>query len=363
MFRRPQLPHAFMRQWPYKDQNAWSDALIDNGIFSDSSRATRWSKQTLYQVAWSYGQWINFCTTYFEDRDPEPADRVTGERLAAFVKFLERKGLLPSTIVNLLSHLRMALTAIAGDTDWSWMSESISYLRKMCDDSGRKAKILTIDSLALWDLGTGLIEEAKPTAGDSLERALLYRDGLMIALLSRRPIRLANLAMIRISVHLELNGSVWHLVFSAQETKQRRPYEASLPREFNDFFDRYLVIHRPRIGDADNHDFLWASAKGGGLCKDACADVVRRRTKAKFGFPISPHLFRDSAVNTIARYAPGRIGVASKVLGHSGPDVTEKHYNRARTLDAACQYGDFVENLRNGAFAGTISTRSENDSQ
>jgi integrase/recombinase XerD len=348
MYRRPQLPYGFMTQWPYKDRLAWSDALVNNGIFKDSSRATSWKKDTLHQVARSYNQWIEFYTAYFDGNDSEPGERVTGEKVAAYVRYLQRKGLQPSTVLNFVSHLKMALSAIARDSDWDWMSESLSYLRKRCAGSDRKQRIHSIDSIALWDMGTKLMELARPRTDDSLKRALLFRDGLMITLLASRPIRLSNLAMIRIGKHLQLVGSVWHLVFQAGETKQGRPYEVPLPREFTDFLERYLPIHRPRIGNADNHDFLWASVKSGGLGKEACADVVRKRTADEFGFAVSPHLSRDLAVTTIARNAPGKIGIASKILGHASPEVTEKHYNRARSFEAASQYMQFVDELKTG---------------
>ena len=55
---------------------------------------------------------------------------------------------------------------------------------------------------------------------------------------------------------------------------------------------------------------------------------------AKTGVDVSPHLFRTAAASTAATCGGNTPHLASAVLHHTDPRVTEKHYNRPgdRTL-------------------------------
>jgi hypothetical protein len=62
------------------------------------------------------------------------------------------------------------------------------------------------------------------------------------------------------------------------------------------------------------------------------------RTRAAFGEPVNPHLFRSCAATTIAIFDPGRIGVARDLLGHVSLATTRAHYNKARSIEASRIY-------------------------
>jgi len=79
-------------------------------------------------------------------------------------------------------------------------------------------------------LGERLMDEAEAAPEWSARRrAVGHRDGLLIALLAYRPVRRKNLAMMRLGRHLMKAGGSWQIVFAAEETKTRVPYEAVLP--------------------------------------------------------------------------------------------------------------------------------------
>jgi hypothetical protein len=63
----------------------------------------------------------------------------------------------------------------------------------------------------------------------ALRRAVLFRDGLMIAVLTYRPLRLKNFAGMRLGHHLMKVGGAWHILLSADETKTRVPHQAVFP--------------------------------------------------------------------------------------------------------------------------------------
>ena len=167
------------------------------------------------------------------------------------------------------------------------------------------------------------------------ERAVLYRDGLLIALLSLRSLRIANAAQIRIDRHLHRRGVVWWLRFEKAEMKAARPFECPWPDTLAAALDRYLEVHRTRITDGGRKprrpcDALWLSRNGTPMKTSPLADRVTIRTNDEWGTPINPHTFRHIVTTEIATHDPANVTDISAVLGHAGPSVGEKHYNRAR---------------------------------
>jgi integrase/recombinase XerD len=64
-------------------------------------------------------------------------------------------------------------------------------------------------------------------------------------------------------------------------------------------------------------------------------DCVVARTSEGLGQPINPHLFRDCAVTSLAIDDPGKIGIASRLLGHRTGSTTERYYNQAHSVEAS----------------------------
>ena len=90
---------------------------------------------------------------------------------------------------------------------------------------------------------------------------------------------------------------------------------------------------------------LWASAKGGGICYGAIGQIVSQRLTKYFGFRVTLHDIRDAALTTWAIFAPDQIGVASELLGHRDRR-SDKHYNRARGIQASRTYSQLIAGIR-----------------
>ena len=80
----------------------------------------------------------------------------------------------------------------------------------------------------------------------------------------------------------------------------------------------------------------------------AVGRVISKTTLATVGIDVSPHLFRTAAASTAAVYAGNTPHLASALLHHTDPAVTEKHYNRASSLSAAQAYAALIRAIRNG---------------
>jgi hypothetical protein len=145
----------------------------------------------------------------------------------------------------------------------------------------------------------------------------------------------------------------------ADETKSHVPYEVAAPSALAPRFDRYLDTHRlvlmrgERTDGAANApprnpglDAVWVSENGSQLGSAGLWRTIVNHTKAAFGSSVSPHFFRDCAATSIAVDNPRYVGDASLVLGHAGHRMTEKHYNHARSLEAARRHAETLARLR-----------------
>jgi hypothetical protein len=90
------------------------------------------------------------------------------------------------------------------------------------------------------------------------------------------------------------------------------------------------------------------TARGRPLDGDRLYDIVRARTIAKFGKAMSLHDFRRAAATFLAMDAPEKIGLIPGVLQHVSPDVSDQHYNLARSMQAGRRFAAHLANARNG---------------
>jgi hypothetical protein len=59
---------------------------------------------------------------------------------------------------------------------------------------------------------------------------------------------------------------------------------------------------------------------------------------AKFGKAMGLHDFRRAASTFVAMDAPDKIGLIPGVLQHASPEVNGRHYNLARSMEAAQRF-------------------------
>jgi len=85
----------------------------------------------------------------------------------------------------------------------------------------------------------------------------------------------------------------------------------------------------------------------------ALYDIVMKRTRAAFGKPINPHMFRDAAATTLAIHDPEHVRAAAALLGHRSFGTTEKYYNQANGLQAGRDHAAVIAGLRNNPVRAT----------
>jgi len=234
--------------------------------------------------------------------------------------------------------------------DWSWINDIISRIRARHRPARPKRPRL-VATRELFDLGLTLM--ARTDRERSVKRmAILYRDGLMIALLAARPLRLSNLLGLVLNDTLVRLGGRWFIQIPAAETKTREPIELSWPEPLIAPLETYLACHRVVLaqgyGRSTRHfdGTLWLSADGLPMTRNRAYMRIATRTRDGLGRSINPHLFRDCAATSIAIDDPDHIGIASRLLGHRAASTAERYYNHARSVEASRLMQQHILSLR-----------------
>ncbi len=344
--RRHSLGFPFER-WPTRDRVAWSAAIRDGDLFEESGQAAQWRPATKACVQRHYGYWLRFLVdSGLLDEAVAPADRVDRERVVRYVES-HRAFCTDTTVAGYLNGLRLALCAIAPERDWSWVARAVRRLRRRRSNPAKKrARMRPVREI--WDLGVALMTKAETEVAEGPEvRAILYRDGLLIALLAARPkLRMKNLCEIEIGQHLVHSGEVYWLVFGPDETKTRAPIEEPVPTELVSWLDTYLEKHRLALLQGGTTNRLWVSRLGTPLRPFSIYDRIVKRTNRAFGAPINPHLVRDCAVTSTVIKDPKHARIASAIVGHADPRTTEKYYNQAQMIEASRAHAATMRALR-----------------
>src|SRR6516162_8936686 len=103
-------------QWPETDRAAWQQATQDTDPFNRSSAASSWAERMRAKTAAGYGRWLSWLSEQGVDTNQPPPDRITRQRVAAYIADLRRiNG--DFTIVFRLEELYDAIRVMAPDYD------------------------------------------------------------------------------------------------------------------------------------------------------------------------------------------------------------------------------------------------------
>lgn len=337
-------------EWPVLDRQAWEAALRSGDPFEPSGLAASWAEATREVVRNGYGRWLTWLHWHdLLDSSASPADRISGERLTAYVADL-RSQVADFTVFSRVQQVGDALRAMAPTNDWRWVLRAAHRIRSQATPVREKrSRLQTPDRLI--DLGMGLMAEAEAKPNRSpLQQALTYRDGLIIAFLAYRPVRARTLTAISLGRQLISRGKSWWLTFGPEDTKTRQRLEFPFPAELVPQLERYLAVHRPALLSRGGRrptapvQALWVSQDCGPMGQAAITYWIRRRTKAAFGKALGPHMFRDAAATAIAIFDPEHVLFIKAILGHATIATSEKYYNLATGLEAGRRY--FSQTIR-----------------
>lgn len=330
-------------EWPEQDQSAWALALQPYDAFDATvSLASGWATATQDVVAAGYGRWLNWLAQRDElDSAKSPGQRATQARLKAYLESMRAEHLADISIAGRIKQLGRMLQMIEPSGNWVWIVRAADRLQSAAQPRRDRREIMRPPEEIL-QLGLDLMEAAEHDRfRTDTDRAVLFRDGLLLGFLVQRPLRRSNLTGLTLGHNLEFTN-VWQIRIDEDDTKNGAPISCDWPAGLVGPLERYLKIHRETLfrGQKVRVDTqaLWISKQGKAMGDDAVYFQIKARTKAEFGKAINPHTFRSIAATTIAECSPEESSAIMDVLGHGSMRTSERFYNRAGMIAAGEHY-------------------------
>jgi len=214
------------------------------------------------------------------------------------------------------------------------LSRTIGRLRRI-ETPRRNKGARIVHPLRVFDAALAFLDELPNLpCQNELIRATWCRDALLFAWLAMRPIRLRNIADIRIGEHITKDGDGYICRFAAEETKEHRSLEFRLPDSLTPYLDCYIETHRRQLlGDRESSD-LWVTVRRGRMTDHTIYWSVCKISKRLLEVQINPHLLRDCVVTWFATDDPAHLHAAARILGHATLKTTGASYNQAQMLAA-----------------------------
>jgi integrase/recombinase XerD len=340
------LKHLPVNEWPEADREAFRAAYEPGDVFDETAGAgAHLAERTRLWIRFTYRRWLGFLKAkYPDDFSVPPAERITPERMRAFIDHLGAE-MKPSSVSITADQFYAAARLIAPTTDWAWLRSIKSRLASRAQPADRFDRLVSPSQTL--NFGIELMDTALtlPINGRK-QRESQYRDGLLLALLSLWPIRRRSVAALTVSRHLEFDDAGMNILLHPSDTKAKRAESFRVPDELLPYLMRYLKEIRPGLLGRSKHDGFWASLGGGPLSEGRFYQIVRARVTARFGKPMGVHDFRRAAHTFLAMDAPEKIGLIPGVLQHASPEVSERHYNLARSVQAGQRFAAHLAKAR-----------------
>jgi hypothetical protein len=341
------LKHLPVTDWPDVDRDVFTPAYQPGDVFDDTAGpGAHLSNGSRMMIRSTYRRWLGFLKAkYPDDLSISPAERITLERVRAFIEDLAAN-IRPSSVAIAAARLYDAARLIAPKTDWSWLRSLKSRLASCARAMDRFDRL--VPPVHTLNFGIELMDTALmlPTS-DGKQRAVQYRDGLLLALLSLWSVRRRSIAALTVSRHLEFDDADMNILLHSADTKAKRAESFRVPEQLLPYIMHYLKEIRPLllIGGRD-HDGFWASCRGTPLSADRIYAMVRARVIAKFGKAMGLHDFRRAGPTFLAMDAPEKIGLIPGILQHASPKPGEQHYNISRSVQASRRFAEHLANAR-----------------
>jgi integrase len=335
-----------VHEWPDADRSGWEDACRPGCRLKPGGVASYLAPVSRDDFGRRYGAFLGLLQrTGRLNREAAAAAQVTLSNVEAYTADLTAR-VRSVTVWNCIYKLRRAAELLAPLADFSWLAEIEKDIALTMEPRLKFDRLVFTGRLV--EAGLTLAAEAQGFASSELMRARGVRNGLMIALLALCPIRIKNFSALKIGhTFKEVHGS-WWIALPSISTKSRRPDERRVPELLNQSIEMYLNQSRPvLIGSKPSTNALWiSSTTGRAMTTKNLGTLVSKITFEALGVDVSPHLFRTAAASTAAAYGGNTPHLASALLNHRDPRVTEEHYNRASSISASKIYAEITNTFR-----------------
>jgi integrase len=218
------------------------------------------------------------------------------------------------------------------------LTEKNRTLLSTLDDPAVRAKLFVLpDRLANW------AERAPPVRG-----AIAMQIAVAVAILQHAPLRIANLAGLRLDRHLVRPGgpkSLWQIDIPAEEVKNDQALTYELPRRVTALLDRYIRRFRPALAERGNQYLFPVGSRH--KLPPALSQQIREALADWVGIHMTPHQFRHFAGRLMQQHSPGAFGTITQLLGHKDVRTAIRYYSGLDTLSAGRHFDAILEAERN----------------
>lgn len=171
----------------------------------------------------------------------------------------------------------------------------------------------------------------------------LATAALASEILLNAPLRLSNLAGLRMDRHFVKFGDKTFLVIPREEVKNGVELEFELPTETIALVNWYIDNHRRAI---PGNPFLFAGKGMGAKCHGTLAAQLCGTVRDFMGLVIHPHLFRHIAATIYLKAHPGQYEVVRLLLGHRRIQTTTAIYAAQEERGARLHFAGVLRQLR-----------------
>ena len=332
-------PHSLpIGEWPTADRLGWTEARRPAQRLKRGGAASHLATVSQNDIANRYGLYLDYLNRNGRfDLATGAVALITPDNVTAFISELQAR-VRSVTVWNSVYKLRRAAQLIAPNADFGWLTEIEKDVALVMTPRSKIDRLVLTERLV--EAGLILIREAEMFGKTAWTRAVGVRNGLLIALLALHPIRIKNFAALTIAdTFINVDGR-WWLHIPSDDTKTHRIDERQVPEFITDAVDSYVKTHRAVLcrGDAENLALWVSSTNGRQLTTKNLGTLISKLTLETIGIDVSPHLFRTAGASTAAVYGGSHPNLASAVLNHRDPHVTEERYNLATTFSAGDEY-------------------------
>ncbi len=320
--------------------------LRAGGLFDADGLATHWASVTRTGVIKAYGHWLAFLIRTGQlTETSSPAARVNSKSLADYVRHLESR-LAPFTVVTRIRGLAEALRVMSAMDAHHLARRVHQNLRRRAKPSRDRRESLVAPSQLYW-AGIDRMERHRSMSIKDPSAAIMFSDGLMMAMLAAKPVRRRNFFRTRIGVHLRKSSNgIYEWKFEAHETKTREPICAALPHTLTPYLDFWIETVRPvLLGNRQGHA-LWLTTTGSNMAIDTGYGRFCRATHEELGVRVNPHMVRSIVATGVAIEMPDAVGITPMLLDHRSDQISRQYYNLADQLSASARYLEQLEKLR-----------------
>jgi Phage integrase family len=196
------------------------------------------------------------------------------------------------------------------------------------------------------DLPEQLMQQARLQRRHAPVRAaVLAQIAVAVAILTVAPVRLGNLASIRLGENLTKPGgphSNFWLTFPKYDVKNRTPLQFKLDETVTSIINEYVHDFRPALMRGSNADWLFPGESGNHKEKISFSTQIVERVQKSTGLRITVHQFRHAAGALILKHRPGEYELVRRILGHKSVQTTKNFYLSLETTQASEIFTDIV---------------------